>query len=75
MDPILEDIRIADCPCCGGVGILCEEGGWAFTVECADCGAHTGASTYQTPEGRHQAAEAAAYTWNLGKVIHPAPGE
>lgn len=75
MDPILAHINIEDCPYCSGAGVLSEEGGWAFTVECADCGAHTAVSTYMKPEDRLKAAEQAAYTWNLGKVIHPGPGE
>lgn len=75
MDPMLEAINIADCPICGGAAAIFEEGGWAFTVECADCGAHTAPSTYLKPADRKQAAEQAAYTWNLGKVIHPGPGE
>ena len=75
MDPMLEAISIQDCPICGGAAAIYEEGGWAFTVECADCGAHTAVSTYMKAEDRRQAAEQAAYTWNLGKVIHPGPGE
>ena len=75
MDPIFELITVHDCPCCGGAAYLSEEGGWAFTVECAECGAHTAVATYKTPEDRQKAAEQAAYTWNLGKVINPAPGE
>ena len=71
----LNHISIQDCPICEGAGVLCEEGGWAFTVECVDCGAHTAVSTYDTPEERVSAAEKAAYTWNLGKVISSAPGE
>ena len=44
-------------------------------MECAECGAHTAVATYKNPEDRQRAAEQAAYTWNLGKVINPAPGE
>ena len=75
MDKLLETISIQDCPICSGAGVLSEEGGWAFTVECVDCGAHTAISTYDKPEDRREAAERAAYTWNLGKVIAPGPGE
>lgn len=75
MDKLLETISIQDCPICSGAAILSEEGGWAFTVECVDCGAHTAISTYDKPEERKEAAERAAYTWNLGKVIAPGPGE
>ena len=75
MDPVLEQITVQDCPVCGGAGLLSEEGGWAFTVECVDCGTHTAVSTYNTPEEREEAARLAAYTWNLGKVIPAGPGE
>ena len=75
MDPIINGISIQDCPICSGAGVLSEEDGWAFTVECVDCGAHTAVSTYRNPEDRQAAAERAAYTWNLGKVIAPGPGE
>ena len=70
-----QKINLSDCPCCGGPGILFEEGGWAFTVQCGDCGAQTAVSTYDKPEDRFKAAEKAAYTWNLGKVVRPNPGE
>ncbi len=75
MDPMLEQISIQDCPICGGAAAIFEEGGWAFTVECADCGAYTAASTYTKPEDRQKAAQQAAYIWNLGKVINPSRGE
>ena len=75
MDPILEAISVSDCPCCGGAGVISEEGGWAISVECVDCGAHTAISTYSKPEEKQAAAESAAYTWNLGKVVAPGPGE
>lgn len=75
MDPIFADISLSDCPICSGAAYLSEEGGWAITVECVDCGAHTAVSTYHTPEERKEAAERAAYTWNLGKIIAPGPGE
>ena len=54
---------------------ILEEGGWAFTIQCCDCGAQTAIATYNKPEERQKAAEQAAYTWNLGKVIYPGPGE
>lgn len=75
MDPMFAAISLSDCPICGGAPYMSEEGGWAITVECADCGAHTGASTYFKPEDRQKAAEGAAYTWNLGKVVAPGPGD
>lgn len=70
-----EKINVQDCPVCGGPAALFEEGGFAFTVQCADCGAQSAVSTYNKPEDREKAAEMAAYTWNLGKVIRPDPGE
>ena len=73
MDPI-EMIELFDCPICGGPGVMFDEGGWALNVQCCDCGAHTAVATYK-PEERQKAAEQAAYTWNLGKVIYPGPGE
>lgn len=75
MDPVFEAINLSDCPVCGGAACMSEEGGWAISVECVDCGAHTAVSTYQKPEERQEAAQRAAYTWNLGKVIAPGPGE
>ena len=74
MDSI-DTISLQDCPLCGGAAAIFEEGCWAFTLQCCDCGAHTAVSTYNRPEERHEAASRAAYTWNLGKVINPAPGE
>ena len=70
-----EELSLQDCPLCGGAAAMFEEGGCAFTVQCCDCGAHTAHSMYKTPEGRQAAAQAAADTWNFGKVIHPGPGE
>ena len=70
-----ETMNILDCPLCEGAASLCEEGGWAFTVQCCDCGCQTAVFTYQTPDQRSQAAEAAINCWNMGKVIHPGPGE
>ena len=74
MDPMFEAISLSDCPICSGVPCISEEGGWAITVECLDCGSHTTAY-YDKPEDRQKAAEQAAYTWNLGKVVVTGPGE
>lgn len=71
----LNDISLQDCPVCGGAAAMFEEGGWAFTIQCCDCGAQTAIATYSKPEDRRAAAESAAYTWNLGKVTRPDPGE
>ena len=75
MDPMFAAISLSDCPVCGGAAYMSEEGGWAISVECVDCGAHTAISTYNKPEEKQAAAESAAYTWNLGKVVAPGPGE
>ena len=75
MDPMFAAISLSDCPVCGGAAYMSEEGGWAISVECVDCGAHTAISTYRKPEEKRAAAESAAYTWNLGKVVAPGPGE
>lgn len=71
----ISKMNILDCPLCEGAAALFEEGGWAFTVQCCDCGCQTAVSTYNTPEQREQAAAAAIECWNMGKVIHPGPGE
>ncbi len=71
----LEDIFLDDCPCCGGAGSLEEEGGWCVFVQCADCGAHTGAIAYEGADGLMDAARRAADNWNMRKVIAPGPGE
>ena len=71
----LEHIEILDCPLCGGAGYLSDEGGWAVTVQCVDCGAATAPASYNTPEERMDAAKLAAYTWNMGKVIYTGPGD
>lgn len=71
----LEEIELLDCPLCGGPGELYEEGGWAFSVQCCDCGAHTAHAIYRTPEERLDAAKSAATCWNRGKVVNPGPGE
>ena len=74
MDPIYE-IDFDDCPFCGGVGAMQEENGWCIYVECADCGAHTAFTAYQTVEERLAAAKTAAQLWHVGKVIGPGVGE
>ena len=73
MDSI-DTISLQDCPLCGGAAAIFEEGGWAFTVQCCDCGAHTAVATYK-PEERIQVAQAVAHTWNIGKVIKPGVGD
>ena len=70
-----EDIHLEDCPCCGGVGSIEEEGGWCVYIQCLDCGAHTAEISYKTEQERQQAARMAARNWNFRKVIRPQPGE
>ena len=35
---IFEEIRLEDCPYCGGAGLLEEENDWCWYVMCMDCG-------------------------------------
>lgn len=71
----LDELNVLDCPLCGGAGALCEEGGWAFSVQCCDCGCQTAPAGYDTPDQRKAAAEAAVQCWNLGKVVYTGPGD
>ncbi len=70
-----DDIDLADCPCCRGVGSIEEEGGWCVYVQCLDCGAHTAELSFKNEDERRQAARMAAMNWNFGKVIRPDPGD
>ena len=70
-----EDIDLIECPCCGGAGILEEEGGWCVYVQCLDCGAHTTEVPYKNEAERREAAQLAARNWSFGKVIRPGPGD
>ena len=70
-----EDIYLEDCPCCGGVGTIEEEGGWCVYVQCLDCGAHTSAIAFDREIEIDEAARRAAANWNMRKVIAPGPGE
>ena len=72
---LMEQITLEDCPVCGGPAVLTEEGGWAFEVECTDCGTHSAVSTYEKPEDQLEAAKRAAMTWNMGKVISSRVGD
>ena len=69
------DIYLEDCPCCGGVGSIEEEGGWCVYIQCLDCGAHTSAVSFDTEDEKSDAAQRAADNWNMRKVIAPGPGE
>ncbi len=70
-----EDIHLEDCPCCGGVGSIEEEGGWCVYVQCLDCGAHTAEFAFDSDKERLEAARKVAANWNMRKVIAPGPGE
>ena len=72
---IRDELELQDCPFCGGVGLLEEEGGWCWYVMCLDCGAQTGHFEYKTPAGRAEAARRAAQIWNIGKVVRGDIGE
>lgn len=74
MDPF-DEIDLEDCPCCGGVGSMEEEGGWCLYIQCLDCGARTAELSYKNEAERRDAAQKAAMNWNLRKVIAPGPGE
>ena len=72
---LFDEIDLSDCPHCGGVGSLEEEGGWCVYVQCLDCGAHTAEVSYKNEAERHEAARLAAKNWNFRKIIHLRPGE
>ena len=72
---IHEELRLEDCPFCGGVGLLEEENGWCWSVMCMDCGAQTAAMEFRSPEERKEAAKKAAHLWNIGKVLRGDIGE
>lgn len=72
---IYEQIKLQDCPYCGGAALLEEENGWSWYVMCMDCGANTAAFEFRTPAERLIAAQKAADLWNIGKVIREGVGE
>lgn len=72
---IHERYELQDCPFCGGAGLLEEENGWCWYVMCRDCGAQTAAMEFKTPDKREEAAQKAAYLWNIGKVVRGDIGE
>ena len=74
MDPF-ENLELFDGPVCHGPGLGQEENGWCVYVECLDCGCRTAELPYSDEAGRLKAAEQAAMTWNIGKVIRTTPGE
>ena len=72
---IYRENQLQDCPYCGGAGLLEEENGWCWYAMCLDCGAQTAPFDYHTPGERALAAQRAAYTWNIGKVLRSDNGE
>ena len=74
MDIYMEN-PLQDCPYCGGAGLLEEENGWCWYAVCLDCGAQTAHFAFDTPEGRVEAAQMAARTWNIGKVLRGGVGD
>ena len=74
-DGSLDETDLQDCPCCGSVGSIEEEGGWCLYVQCVYCGARTAELSYKNEAERQDAARRVAINWNLRKVISPGPGE
>jgi len=72
---IYEEIQLQDCPYCGGAGLLEEENGWCWSITCMDCGAQTAPFEFKTPEARLEAAQKAAFCWNVGKVLRGGVGD
>lgn len=70
-----DEIDLLECPNCGGIGSIEEEGGWCIYVQCLDCGAHTAELPYKNETERQEAARKVAMNWNFRKVIRPNPGE
>ena len=74
MNPF-EEIDLQDCPLCGGVGAIEEEGGWTVYVQCLDCGSRTAELSYHGEEQRLEMAKRVAHTWNIGKVVYTGNGD
>lgn len=75
MSAYFEEIELQDCPYCGGTGCFEEEGGWCLYVQCLDCSSHTAEFAFRNEEERAEMARQAAHIWNIGKIIHPRPGD
>lgn len=72
---LFKQIDLQDCPVCHGSGILEEENGWCYYIECMDCGCHTAEVAFEKNSQRLEAARKAAHLWNIGKVLSHDPGE
>lgn len=74
---IFELVDLEDCPKCRGIGVLEEELGSGYYIQCTECTAHTAEIEFEadTHEKRLEAAQIAAYLWNNGKVTTLSPGE
>ncbi len=72
---IHEELILQDCPYCGGAGLLEEENGLGWYVMCMDCGSQTASIHFKTPEERLEAAQKAAYLWNIGKILRSNAGD
>lgn len=72
---VYEEVDLLECPVCQGPGVLEEENGWCFYVNCMDCGCRTAEIGYTTDDERLIAAKKAGALWNNGKVISHSPGE
>ena len=72
---LIKRIDLQDCPFCGGPSLLEEENGrWVYVV-CGDCGSCTCEIEYKNPTEIEEAANKAAYLWNIGKVNKTGVGE
>lgn len=70
-----DEIELEDCPCCGGVGSIEEEGvGACMSSAWTAAPIRRSSLTRMRPSGRTPPGSAAA-NWNLRKVISPGPGE
>ena len=72
---LYEMIELEDCPKCGGVGYLEDEGTNGVYISCIDCTAQTVVVTYWTEEEKLEAVKKAENLWNSGKAISSDPGE
>ena len=72
---IFEKIEVNDCPKCGGVAFLEDDGTNGVCVSCIDCTAHTVTIDFKAEDDKEAAAQKAADLWNSGKAVTSHPGE